>query len=128
MRHAPPYRRACPRGGVPSAVADRDVKRAFQYDEMLFLIIVNVQRNAAVGIGHDLNDRIGSHGLSRGHANPEALARRDLQPLGLVMFAGRANLGWLRSRHAESPQDHPASGLPAWRSLFAREGLHLLRG
>src|SRR5260370_37359396 len=69
MRHAPLDGNACAGGRVPSPVADRDVERAFQHDEMLLLLAVDVQRHAVVRIGHDLDDGIGAHRLRRGDAD-----------------------------------------------------------
>src|SRR5260370_36824933 len=103
MRHAPLDGNAGAGGRSPSPVADRDVERAFQHDEVLLLLAVDVQRHAVVRIGHDLDDSIGAHRLRRGDADLEALSRRDLQPLAIVWIAGSANFGCFRYRHLFSP-------------------------
>jgi hypothetical protein len=63
MRHSPPDSNACTGGRVPPPVAIGDVERAFDHNEMLLLLVVNVQRHAVAGIGDDFKNRISPHGL-----------------------------------------------------------------
>src|SRR5690242_20661333 len=102
MRHSPPDSNACAGGCVPSPVAIGDVKHAFDHDEMLLLLAVNVQRHAIAGIRNDLKHRISPHGLRGRDADLEPFARGDLLPLTTVLIGSEANFSEFRCRHLES--------------------------
>ena len=66
------------RCGVKGFVAGRDACRAFQNNEMLILILMNVHGRAVTSVRDDLNDRICAVRVRRGYTDSAALSRPRL--------------------------------------------------
>src|SRR5260370_15769859 len=111
MRLALAHGNCCTGRDIQSYIANDDVQRPLQDEEMLVLVLVNVYRHTIARIRDYLKHGIDTLCLLGRGADRETLARRRFQPFTIVLMIDRYFLRFLRGSHIHLPASNKLSGL-----------------